>query len=114
MGVQKLAANSAFKQSKELTGGADKKIFKALSKAKIPKKKLAKEILWFFGAVFIAFIAGFLVYYLIGEFLTNVFVEFVTDLQSITKFYYWIFLFNLIGVYIARLIIWAIKTVMLK
>lgn len=114
MGVGKMASNQAFKGSKEFTGGADKKIFKALKKAKFSKKKLAKEILWFFGACFIAFITGFLVFYLIGEFLTSIFVQYITDLGSITKFYYWIFLFNLIGVYIARLIVWAIKTVALK
>ena len=113
MGVGNLAAGQAFKGSKDATGGMDKKLFKALKKSKINKKTLAKEVLWFFGACLIAFITGFLVYYLIGEFLTSVFVDFVSEFKSITKFYFWIFLFNLIGVYVARLIIWAIKTVAL-
>jgi len=114
MALDKLAQGAAFKQTKEFTGGADKKIFKALSKAKVPKKRLAKEILWFFGACLIAFISGFLVYYLIGEFLTSIFLQYVTDLGSFTKFYYRIFLFNLIGVYLARIIVWAVRTVALK
>ena len=113
MSVGKLAQKSAFKQSKEFTGGADKKIFKALKKTKINKKGLAKEILWFFGACFIALIAGFIIYYLIGEFLTAIFVDLVNSFGSITIFYWRIFLFSLIGVYVARLIIWAVKTVAL-
>lgn len=111
MALGKVAAKSAFKESKELTGGADKKLFKVLSKSKMSKQKLAAEILWFFGAAFIAAIAGFLAFYLIGEFLTDVFVDYVKQLDSMTKFYFWIWLFCFIGVYIARLIVWAIKTV---
>ena len=111
MALGKLATKSAFKQTKGLTGGADKKIFKALKKAKIDKRRMAIEILWFFGAALIAFLAGFLVFYLIGEFLTEIFVDFITKLGSITKFYYWIFLFCFIGVYVARIIVWAIKMV---
>ena len=111
MGLGNMAAGQAFKNTKEYTGGADKKIFKALQRAKLSKKKIAKEILWFFGACIIAAITGFLVYYLIGEFLTEVFVDFINSLGSLTKFYFRIFLFNLIGVYVARLVVWAVKTV---
>lgn len=114
MGLGKVASNSAFKQSKQFTGGADKKVFKALSKAKVNKRRLAIEVLWFFGGAFIAFVTGFLVFYLIGEFLTSVFVEYVQQLDSMTKFYFWIFIFCFIGVYIARLLVWAVKTVALK
>ncbi len=114
MGLGTMASNSAFKETKQFTGGMDKKIFKALSKTKINKGKLAKEILWFFAACIIAFISGFLIYYLIGEFLTFAFVDYVQDFGSIAKFYFWIFFFCLIGVYITRLIVWAIKTVALK
>ena len=113
MGVGKVASRQAFKQTTSVTGGADKKLFKALKKAKVGKKVLAREILWLFGASFIAFIAGFLVYYLIGEFLTEVFVSYTNDMP-IVKFYFWIFLFSLIGVYIARLIVWAIRMVTTK
>ena len=111
MGLGKLAGKSAFKQTKDFTGGADKKIFKALSKAKINKRKMAIEVLWFFGALLIAVFTGFLVFYLIGEFLTDIFVDFVYRLGTITKFYFWILLFCFIGVYITRLIVWAIKMV---
>jgi len=114
MGLGKVAANSSFKQSKELTGGADKKIFRVLSKAKINKKRFAIEILWFFGAAMIASLFAFLTFYLIGQFMTDVFVEFVQKLDSTTKFYFWIFLFCFIGVYISRLIFWAVKTVLIK
>ena len=114
MGLGKLASKSAFKQTKGVTGGADKKIFKALSKAKINKKRIAKEVLWFFGACLLAFITGFFVFYLIGAFLDEIFIEFVQRLGSLTKFYFWIFIFCVIGVYISRLIVWAIKTVAIK
>lgn len=114
MGLEKVAANSAFKQSKEFTGGADKKVFKALSKAKVNKKRLAIEVLWIFGGALIAFFVAFIVFYLIGQFMTDVFVEFVQKLDSLTKFYFWIFIFCFIGVYIARLIVWAMKTVLIK
>lgn len=111
MGLGNAASGQAFKQTKDFTGGADKKIFKALKSSKFSKKKIAKEILWFFGACIIAAISGFLVYYLIGEFLTEVFVDYVNQLGSLTKFYFRIFLFNLVGVYVARLVVWAVKTV---
>ncbi len=112
MALAKVASNSAFKQSKDLTGGLDKKIFKAGYKFKGGMRRLAVEVLWFFGAAMIAFLAGFLVFYLIGEFLTSTFVEYVKQLDSMTKFYFWIFLFCFIGVYIARLLVWAIKMVL--
>jgi len=114
MALKKVAANSAFKQTKDMTGGADKKIFKALSKAKLGKKKIAIEVLWFFAALLISFVTGFLVFYLIGEYLTESFTEYIKMFDSATKFYFWIFLFCLIGVYITRLIVWAIKTVAVK
>ncbi len=114
MSVGKLATKSAFGQSKELTGGADKKIFKALKKTKVNKKGFAREILWFFGACFIALIAGFIIFYLIGEFLNTIFIDMVNTFGSITVFYWRIFLFSLIGVYISRLVIWAVKTVALE
>ena len=106
-----MAANQGFGQTKGLTGGADKKIFSALKGAKLGKKVIAKEVLWFFGACLISSITGFLVFYLIGEFLTEIFVDFINQLGSLTKFYLRIFLFNLIGVYVARLIVWAVRTV---
>lgn len=112
MALAKVATNSAFKQSKEFTGGADKKILKAA--AKVNKRALAIEVLWFFGAAMIAFISAFLVFYLVGEFLTSVFVEYVKQLDSMTKFYFWIFLFCFIGVYVTRLLVWAIKTIAIK
>ncbi len=114
MGLGKVASNSAFKQTSDLTGGADKKVFRALSKAKINKKRFAIEILWFFAALLIAFVVGFLVFYLIGEYLTASFTEYIKMFDSATKFYFWIFLFCVIGVYITRLIVWAIKTVAVK
>ena len=114
MALGKVASNSAFKQSKDLTGGADKKIFKAVSKFKGSKRRIAIEVLWFFGAAIIGFITAFIVFYLIGEFLTSVFVEYVKQLDSMTKFYFWIFLFCFIGVYVARLLVWAIKMVSIK
>ena len=114
MGLEKVASNTAFKNTKEFTGGMDKKIFSALGKSKVNKKRIAIEVLWIFGAAFIAFITAFLVFYLIGQFMTDVFVEFIEKLDSMTKFYFWIFLFCFIGVYVARLIVWAVKTVLIK
>ncbi len=114
MALEKIAQNSAFKETRGVTGGKDKQIFKALSKAKVSKKKIAQEVLWFFGACIIAFLVAFLIFYLIGEFVTAVFIDFINDYGTITKFYFLIFLLSIIGVYVARLIVWAIKTVVAK
>lgn len=74
------------------------------------KKKIAKEIIWFFASVAIGFLMGYLFYELCGILLPEVKENIVTHfLQSNLNFIYFLSFISFLGVYITRLIVWALN-----
>jgi hypothetical protein len=80
------------------------------SKLQLKNIKIATEVLWFFAALAIGFLMGYLFYELFSIWLPETKNDLIKML-FITKsnFIYFLSAISIVGVYITRLIIWALK-----
>lgn len=76
------------------------------------RKKLAREILWFFLSIVVGFTIGYTVYELVLSFSTS-FTRDLTDYLQFTKIelIYLLSLVCFLGVYVARLTVWALNLI---
>ena len=76
------------------------------------RKKLAKEILWFFVSIAIGFAVGYTVYELVLSFSKSFTNDLINYLQfSTIELIYLLSLVCFLGVYVARLTIWALNLI---
>jgi hypothetical protein len=79
-------------------------------KLNLKKIRLASEVLWFFAALAIGLIMGYLFYELFLILLPDVKTELVKSFFTTeTNFIYFLMAISVVGVYIARLTTWALK-----
>jgi len=108
-----LPQRAVYTQVQAINSGITRAVTKPGKPGQFTKRKFAKEILWFFGAVVVALLTGLLIFYLIGFYIPNTFIGFVSSFGTLEKFYFIISLICLVCIYLARIIAWAIKTVSL-
>jgi hypothetical protein len=76
----------------------------------LKKKNIAGEVIWFFSALAIGFLMGYLFYEIFSTWLPEAKKNMVTLLlQSDSNFIYFLAAVSFIGVYITRLTIWALS-----
>ena len=109
--LERVPQQALYRQTMTMVRTSEKKLIEQLTlkNQKIKKQVIAKELLWFFSASLIGFIFGILIFYLLGELFPPMFIQFTQDMGSITTLYFFISLICFIGVYVARLVFWAIK-----
>jgi|TARA_B110000090_G_C13246262_1_gene394559 hypothetical protein len=76
------------------------------------RRKIAVEVLWIFISIFIGFVTGYTVFELILSFSaakTQLLLSYLNF--SKTELIYLLSIFSFIGVYLARLTIWILKTI---
>lgn len=91
---------------------AQTKIFDNFSNPQIlfKKKQIAKEVIWFFTALCIGFLMGYLFFELFALALPEVKKEIISlYLQSNMNFIYFLSFISFIGVYISRLVVWSLN-----
>jgi hypothetical protein len=114
--LERVPKQALYRQTMTLVQTSEKKLIQQLTlkNQKIKKQVIAKEFLWFFGASFIAFLMGVLIFYSVGEMFPLLFMQLTEQLGSITNLYFFISMICFLGVYIARLIYWAVTLLSAK
>jgi hypothetical protein len=109
--LERVPQQALYKQTMSLVRTSEKKLIQQLTlkNQKIKKQVIARELLWFFAAALIGFVFGVLIFYMVGEIFPPLFIQMTEDLGSITTLFFFISLLCFLGVYIARLIFWAVK-----
>jgi hypothetical protein len=112
--IERLPERALYRQMTGMTSGLERKIFSPKKlKPTVKVKQIAREVLWFFGSLLISVLLGFFLFYLTGELLPSLFVQMVSDIGSITWFYYCICIGCFLGIYLIRAVVWAFKTITL-
>lgn len=78
----------------------------------IKKKKIAKEVFWFFMSLVLGFLIGYLLSVLIGDLFgefKNDFVEYLGGKEINVIFLFW--LVSFIGVYLVRIVLWSLNSI---
>jgi hypothetical protein len=91
---------------------AQSRIYSNVSSSEIlfKKKQIAKEVLWFFAALCIGFLMGYLFFELFAIILPDIKNEIISMyLQSNMNFIYALSFVCFIGVYVSRIVIWALN-----
>lgn len=114
--IERIPQRALYRQTRVLTKGVEKSMLKGFSKApaKTNTGGLAKEILWFFSSLVIAILIAFLIFYLVSHFLEELLYLGTKVTGSVYNFYYLLFSTCFIGIYVIRVINWAIKMITLK
>ena len=109
--LQLLPQRAIYTQLRQATSSSERKMMEAmtLNKQKTKVQSLARELLWFFGALLGGLFLGFIIFYFMGILLPQSFVQMAND-WGVTKLYYLISLFCFVGIYLVRVTVWAIKT----
>ncbi len=112
--LQRIPERALYRQSMRLSRGIERGIGGNTSPSATPDgnrtKTVAREVLFFLGAVFFALLLGFIVFYLFGVLFSDSFVQLANDF-GLVKLYYFLSFCCFVGIYITRLTVWAIKTV---
>lgn len=110
--LERLPERALYKQTRKFSRDSEKKIMAQLTNQKKQnrKKKIAREVLWFFAAIVVSVIAGFALFYFIGEFFPNAFISIINQTKSVILMYLVLFIVCFIGVYFARIVNWALKS----
>jgi hypothetical protein len=91
---------------------AQAKFYENISNPKylLLKKTIASEVIWFFAAVAIGFLMGYLFYEVISMWLLEIKTHLITQfLLSNANLLYFLSALSFIGVYICRLTVWALS-----
>jgi hypothetical protein len=109
--MERIPQQALYKQTMSVVQSSEKKLIAQLNlkNTKIKKRVIARELLWFFGAASIGFVFGILIFYIIGEISSSFFMQLTMDMGSVINLFFFISLICFIGVYIARLVFWAVK-----
>lgn len=110
--LEKQAEMDLYNKAMRSSLDAKTKIYNNLSAPEIllKKKQIAKEVLWFFAALFIGFLTGYLLFELFSILLPEIKNEIISIyLQSNMNFIYALSLVCFIGVYISRIVVWSLN-----
>lgn len=110
--LERMPERALYKQTRKFTKTTEQKVLQQLTNKKQANKKrrIGIEILWFFSTLVIALIVSFILFYLIGEFLPNVFIIAISEFKSLLYFYLALYAICFIGTYFARLVVWALHS----
>ena len=76
----------------------------------LKQKNIAREVLWFFSALAMGFLMGYLFYEIFSTWLPEAKKDLVNQLlQSDSNFIYFLAAVCFVGVYVTRLTIWALN-----
>ncbi|MCF8297668.1 MAG: hypothetical protein K9J13_09020 [Saprospiraceae bacterium] len=113
--VQRVPQRALYRQTIKLSRGLDKSVVKGLKGKKVSgKQKFARELLWFFATILLSLSLALGIYYIIGQIIPETLYQLVIDIGSMVKFYYLLSLICFVGIYLVRIIIWAIKLLTVK
>lgn len=73
------------------------------------KRGVAREVKWFFISLIVAPLLAFAFYYLFAQVAPNIMINMARYLNSVEMLFLTIAIFCFVGVYIARVFIWALK-----
>lgn len=108
--MQRIPERALYRQSMKLTRSMEKGMQgKGVKKSPGTKKKIAREVLWLLGSIVASLFIAFIIFYLFGALIPDTFLLLAQQLGLIAL-YYVIAVTSLAGIYIARLMVWAIKT----
>ena len=112
--LERRTERDLYRKAFKATLKSQKDVYESVSGGvkKEKRKKLAFEVLWFFISILIGLVVGYTVYELVKSFS----MSFTRDLISFLKFsniefIYLLSLISFIGVYMARITIWALKLI---
>jgi len=113
--LERRTERDLYRKAFKATLKSQKDVYESVSggvKKEKRKKKFALEVLWFFISILIGLVVGYTVYELVKSFS----MSFTRDLISFLKFsniefIYLLSLISFIGVYMARITIWALKLI---
>ncbi|PLX12999.1 MAG: hypothetical protein C0594_01775 [Marinilabiliales bacterium] len=110
--LERMPERAMYRQTRKFTRNSEKKVLEQFSaKKKVNrKKKIAKEVLWFFATIFLSVLISFMMFYFLGEFFPDAFISLVKILNSIITLYLFLFALCFVGVYFARAVSWALHT----
>lgn len=112
--LERRTERDLYRKAFKATLKSQKDVYESVSGGvkKEKRKKFAFEVLWFFISILIGLVVGYTVYELVKSFS----MSFTRDLISFLKFsniefIYLLSLISFIGVYMARITIWALKLI---
>lgn len=112
--LERRTERDLYRKAFKATLKSQKDVYESVSGGvkKEKRKKFAFEVLWFFISILIGLVVGYTVYELVKSFS----MSFTRDLISFLKFsniefIYFLSLISFIGVYMARITIWALKLI---
>ncbi len=73
------------------------------------KVALAREVKWFFASLLLAPLMGFIFYYIFANVIKDTMIDLAKYFDGVETLYFIIVGISLIGIYTARMIIWALK-----
>lgn len=76
------------------------------------RRKIAIEVLWFFISILISFVIGYTIFELVKSFSRPFTIDLLQFMKfSPIEFIYFLSLVSFVGVYMARITIWAMKLI---
>ena len=112
--IERRTERDLYRKAFKATRKSQQDIYNVLSGGvkKERRKKLAREILWFFLSIVIGFTIGYTVYELVLSF-SMTFARDLTDYLQFTtiELIYLLSLICFLGVYFARLTVWALNLI---
>lgn len=112
--LERRTERDLYRKAYKATRKSQQDVYNVLSGGvkKEKRKKLAKEILWFFVSIAIGFAIGYTVYELVLSFSKSFTNDLINYLQfSTIELIYLLSLVCFLGVYVARLTIWALNLI---
>jgi hypothetical protein len=112
--LERRTERDLYRKAYKATRKSQQDVYNVLSGGvkKEKRKKLAKEILWFFVSIAIGFAVGYTVYELVLSFSKSFTNDLINYLQfSTIELIYLLSLVCFLGVYVARLTIWALNLI---
>ena len=112
--LERRTERDLYRKAYKATRKSQQDVYNVLSGGvkKEKRKKLAKEILWFFLSIAIGFAVGYTVYELVLSFSKSFTNDLINYLQfSTIELIYLLSLVCFLGVYVARLTIWALNLI---
>jgi hypothetical protein len=109
--LEKKTERDLFRQTMKIAKGSHDKVMQQVfsEKKKIWTRRVARELLWFFGSILIGFLLGFLLYKSLVVFFPETHTTFLTYFGGNYRFLYFYFALCFLGVYVTRITIWALK-----
>jgi hypothetical protein len=114
--MERIPERSLYRQTRVLSRTLEKQTMKGFSQT--PKLEgagnIAKEILWFIASALIALLLGLMLFYIVSHFLENLLSLGIYVAGSVYRFFYLLVAVCFIGVYMVRLVNWAIKKLIIS